>query len=100
MLPTDIEKWIESSLRKSLGAGSVVVSTSKLRPVQIDGETAFQFEFKYATAADLHYRGQVLAIPINDGIGVIMYRATSIHYYDAMLPAWQSLVKSLQIQSS
>lgn len=98
MLPTDVQTWVEASLTKSLGEGAAIVQSSNLKPVSISGKTAFQFDLGYETQRNIRYEGKVLVIPAAEGgIGIVLYRAVGIHYYEQLLPEYESLVSTIAI---
>ena len=96
MLPNEIEELVKTSLINAMG-GEIPISTSNLRPMPIEDIIGFRFEFDFYTTEGLAIRGDVLAIPDNELLNVIIYKAASMHYYEKDLEEVNAIFESIRL---
>ena len=96
MLPNDIEDLVSTSI-KNLANGTIEVNTSNLKPSQVGESFGFRFNFDFYTESGLYKKGDALAAIKDDQLYVIIFIATSLHYYDAYLPEINDIFEKAQI---
>lgn len=96
MLPDDIQTLVKTSIQ-NLSAGQLTITTRNLRPVSVGEDFGFRFDFDFYTSSGLHKKGDVLAAIKNNQLYVIIYSASSTHYYDAYQSDIEAMFSGVQI---
>ena len=96
MLPNEITELVETSLKNYYG-GQVVINSTNLRPQQVGDLTGFRFGLSFFTLEGLLKKGEVLALPQNDSLNLVIFMAAEIHYYDKSLTEIDQLFDSISI---
>lgn len=98
MLPHEVMELTEASLSKQLGAGNAIVTTENLKPTIFAGVSGFSFNVLYQTGSGLSYSGNVAGAVKNSQLYMILYSATTLHYYDKYLTEVKHIFDTAQLQ--
>jgi hypothetical protein len=92
MTPPDLVSMVESYYR--IKAGANVFETVGVRPGTLAGHPAVQFDFRYIGGDEVRRRGRSVLAVIDGKLYMISLEAAALHYFDAALPEFESLVAS------
>lgn len=98
MLPNEVMELTESALTKQLGEGNVIVRTENLKPAMFAGEPGFRFEVIYKTSSGLSYSGNVSGTVKDNLLYMILYSATTLHYYDKYLAEVEHIFETAKLE--
>lgn len=71
------------------------VTTSGVRPVEINGVRGVRFDFEAVNPDGLNYKGRGQAVKANDKLYVAFYMAPAEHYYQASLASAEATMDSV-----
>jgi hypothetical protein len=94
MTPPEIAAMIESLYR--IKGGAVQLQTVSLQPRPFLGANGFQWDYEHLDEDELWRRGRAVGAVIDGKLYLILLDAARLHYYDAMLPDFESIVASAQ----
>lgn len=94
MLPNEIVELVETSIAKLLEA--VISDRGELKPITIDGVPGFQYSFDFV-AGEIPKRAFVAGAVKDGELFLLLYQATSLHYYDKYLQRAKDLAASMQL---
>ena len=92
MTPPEIAAMIESLFR--VRAGAVDFKTVALTPRPFMGTNGFQFDYEHLDSDEVRRKGRAVAAVIDGRLYMILFDAARSHYYDALLPDFETLVNS------
>ena len=96
MTPPEIAAMIESLYR--VRGGAVNFRTLSLQPRPFLGANGFQLDYEHLDDDELWRRGRVVGAVINGELYMILVDAAKSHYYEAVLPDFETLVASAQLR--
>jgi hypothetical protein len=92
MNPQDLVAMVESYYRIRLAAQ--VFQTTSVKPATFLGTPGVQFDYDFVPADQVKRRGRSI-IAVHDGkLYLIALDGTAVHYFDAALPEFQTIVAS------
>jgi hypothetical protein len=94
MTPPEIAAMLESLYR--IKGGAVQLRTVALQPRTFLGASGFQWDYEHLDEDELWRRGRAVGAVIDGKLYLILLDAARAHYYDAMLPDFESIVSSAQ----
>ncbi len=94
MLPNEIVEIVEASLAKELGA--VITNRSGLKPLSIDGNPGFQFNFDFVQNS-IPRRALVAGAIKNGSLHLIFYQATRLYYYDKYIQDVMAMAANMKL---
>lgn len=86
---------VESYYR--IRGGATVFETLGVRPGTLGGLPAVQFDFSYLAADEVRRRGRSMIAVRDARLYMISLEAAALHYFDAALPQFDSLVASVTL---
>lgn len=92
MTPPEIAAMVESLFR--VRGGAVEFTTTSLAPRPFLGTNGFQYDFEHLDSDEVRRKGRAVAAMINGRLYVILFDAARSHYYDALLPDFEAIVRS------
>ncbi len=92
MTPPEIAAMIESLFR--VRAGAVDFKTVALTPRPFMGTNGFQFDYEHLDSDEVRRKGRAVAAVIDGRLYMILFDAARSHYYNALLPDFETLVNS------
>jgi hypothetical protein len=92
MTPPDLVSMIESAYR--IKAGATIFETTGVRPATLAGQPAVQFDFRYVGGDEVQRRGRAVLAVIDGKLYMLALEAAALHYFDAALPEFETLVAS------
>ena len=95
MLPNELVEIVESSIAKKLGA--TISSRGGLKPMMIDGNQGFQFNFDFITGDDVPRRAFIAGAVKGEALYLMFYQATSLYYYDKYLQDVMSMAAGMRL---
>jgi hypothetical protein len=94
MTPPEIAAMLESLYR--VKGGAVDLKTLSLQPRQFLGANGFQWDYEHLDSDELWRRGRAVGAVIDGKLYMILFDAARSHYYEAVLPDFESIVASAQ----
>ena len=94
MTPPEIAAMLESLYR--VKGGAVDLKTLSLQPRPFLGANGFQWDYEHLDSDELWRRGRAVGAVIDGKLYMILFDAARSHYYDAVLPDFESIVASAQ----
>jgi len=94
MTPPEITAMLESLYR--IKGGAVQLKTLSLQPRPFLGANGFQWDYEHLDQDELWRRGRAVGVVIDGKLYLILLDAARSHYYEAMLPDFESIVASAQ----
>jgi hypothetical protein len=95
MSPDDLVTMVESYYRIRLEAR--VFKTTRVAPRTFLGSPGMQLDYEYTEEDEVRRRGCAVA-GVHDGrLYLLMLNGTALHYFDAALPEFQTIVSSASI---
>jgi hypothetical protein len=94
MTPPEITAMLESLYR--IKGGAVQLNTLSLQPRPFLGANGFQWDYEHLDQDELWRRGRAVGVVIDGKLYLILLDAARSHYYEAMLPDFESIVASAQ----
>ena len=94
MTPPEIAAMLESLYR--VKGGAVDLKTLSLQPRPFLGANGFQWDYEHLDSDELWRRGRAVGAVIDGKLYKILFDAARSHYYDAVLPDFESIVASAQ----
>ena len=95
MTPPEFVSLVESYYRIQIGA--VDYETTNVMPADFMGGTGMQIDYRFTGTDDVKRRGRTMLIVIDDKLYMVSGLGTALHYYDAMLPEFESMMRSARI---
>jgi len=95
MTPPEIAAMIESLFR--VRAGAVDFTTVSMIPRPFLGSNGFQFDYEHLDGDEVRRKGRAVAVVINGRLYMILFDAARSHYYDALLPDFEAMVRSARL---
>ena len=92
MTPPEIAAMIESLFR--VRGGAVDFKTVSLAPRPFMGVNGFQFDYEHLDSDEVRRKGRAVAAVINGRLYMILFDAARSHYYNALLPDFETIVTS------
>lgn len=92
MTPQDLVSMVESAYR--IKAGATIFETTGVQPATLAGQPAVQFDFRYVGGDEVQRRGRTVLAVIDGKLYLIGLEAAALHYFDAALPEFESLLAS------
>ena len=96
MTPPEIAAMLESLYR--VRGGAVDFRTISLQPRAFLGTNGFQLDYEHLDDDELWRRGRAVGTVINNRLYLILLDAAKLHYYDATLPDFESIVASARLR--
>ena len=94
MTPPEIAAMLESLYR--VKGGAVDLKTLSLQPRPFLGANGFQWDYEHLDSDELWRRGRAVGAVIDGKLYMILFDAARSHYYEAVLPDFESIVASAQ----
>ena len=94
MTPPEITSMLESLYR--IKGGAVELRTTSLQPRPFLGANGFQWDYEHLDEDELWRRGRAVGAVIDGKLYLILLDAARSHYYETMLPDFESIVASAQ----
>jgi hypothetical protein len=95
MTPQDLVSMVESCYR--IKAGAKVFETVAVSPGTLAGKPAVQFDYRYVGADEVKRRGRSMIAVVNGMLYLMSLDGAAVHYFDAALPEFESLVAGATI---
>ncbi|MCC7461383.1 MAG: hypothetical protein IT480_02855 [Gammaproteobacteria bacterium] len=95
MSPQDLVSMLESYYR--IRGGATVFETVAVQPATLAGQPAVQLDFRYLGGDDVRRRGRAVLAVIAGRLYLMSLEGTALHYFDAALPEFASLVASASL---
>jgi hypothetical protein len=92
MTPPEIAAMIESLFR--VRGGAVDFKTVSMVPRSFMGANGFQFDYEHLDGDEVRRKGRAVAAVINGRLYMILFDAARSHYYNALLPDFETIVNS------
>jgi hypothetical protein len=92
MTPPEITAMLESLYR--VKGGAVDLKTLSLQPRPFLGANGFQWDYEHLDSDELWRRGRAVGAVIDGKLYMILFDAARSHYYETMLPDFESIVAS------
>jgi hypothetical protein len=96
MLPFEVMELVVDSLTRLLGRESVVVEADNLTPKQYGENQGFSFDISYVNAEGLSSKGMAAAAVVDNKLYLIMFSATSVHYFDQYAAEAEAIMSSAE----
>lgn len=94
MSPPELVSLIESYYSI---AGAIDYKTTNVMPADFLGSTGMQIDYQFTGADDVKRRGRTMLVVVADKLYLMSALGTSLHYYDAILPEFESMARSARI---
>lgn len=95
MTPPEIASMIESLFR--VRGGAVEFTTLSMTPRPFLGYSGFQFDYEHLDGDEVRRKGRAVAAVVNGRLYMILFDAARAHYYNALLPDFESMVSSARL---
>ena len=95
MTPQDLVSMIESYYR--IKAGATVFQATGVKPASFLGAKGIQFDYDYVAADEVKRHGRSVLAVVNGKLFLVSLDGAALHYFDAALPDFETLVKSATI---
>ena len=92
MTPPEITAIIESLFR--VRGGAVDFTTLALTPRPFLGANGFQYDFEHLDSDEVRRKGRAVGAVIDGRLYLILFDAARSHYYNALLPDFEVIVRS------
>lgn len=92
MTPPEIAAMVESLYR--VRGGAIEFSTVSLAPRPFLGSNGFQYDFDHLDGDEVRRRGRAVGAVIDGKLYLILFDAARSHYYNALLPDFEAIVRS------
>jgi hypothetical protein len=92
MTPPEIAAMIESLFR--VRAGAVDFTTVSLAPRPFLGTNGFQLDYEHLDSDEVRRKGRAVGAIIDGRLYLILFDAARSHYYNALLPDFETIVNS------
>jgi hypothetical protein len=92
MTPPEIAAMVESLFR--VRGGAIEFTTTSLAPRPFLGTNGFQYDFEHLDSDEVRRKGRAVAAVIDGKLYVILFDAARSHYYNALLPDFEAIVRS------
>jgi hypothetical protein len=96
MTPPEIVAMLESLYR--VRGGAVEFRTLSLQPRPFLGANGFQLDYEHLDSDELWRKGRAVGAVINGELYLVLFDAARSHYYGTILPDFESIVASAQLQ--
>ncbi len=94
MSPPELVSLIESYYSI---AGAIDYQTTNVMPADFLGSSGMQIDYQFTGADDVKRRGRTMLVVVADKLYMMSALGTSLHYYDAILPEFESMARSARI---
>ena len=95
MTPPELVSMIESYYRIVIGA--IDYKTTNVMPADFLGGSGMQIDYQFTGADDVKRRGRTMLVVVADKLYMMSALGTELHYYDAILPEFESMARSATI---
>jgi hypothetical protein len=95
MTPPDLVGMVESYCRITLSA--IEYETTNVQPATFLGSPGMQIDYQFIGGDDVKRLGRSMLVVVSDELYLISMLGTQLHYYDAALPEFESIVRSASI---
>jgi len=92
MTPPEVVAIIESLFR--VRGGAVDFKTTALTPRSFLGTGGFQFDYEHLDSDEVRRKGRAVGAVIDGKLYLILFDAAQSHYYNALLPDFETIVNS------
>ena len=92
MTPPEIAAIIESLFR--VRGGAVEFSTTALTPRPFLGVSGFPYDYEHLDGDEVRRKGRAVGAVIDGKLYLILFDAARSHYYNALLPDFEAIVRS------
>lgn len=92
MTPPEIAAMIESLFR--VRAGTVDFTITSLAPRPFLGTNGFQLDYEHLDSDEVRRKGRAVGAVVDGRLYLIMFDAARSHYYNALLPDFETIVNS------
>jgi hypothetical protein len=90
MTPQDLASMVESYYR--IKAGVTVFETTGVKPTTFLGKPGMQLDFAYVGGDEVKRKGRAVLAVIDSKLYLMSLDGTAVHYFDAALPEFESIV--------
>ncbi|HEU0310420.1 MAG TPA: hypothetical protein VFR36_04280 [Sphingomicrobium sp.] len=95
MTSPEIAAMIESLFR--VRAGAVDFKTVALAPRTFMGFNGFQYDYEHLDGDEVRRKGRAVGAVIDGRLYLILFDAARSHYYNALLPDFEAIVRSARL---
>lgn len=95
MLPNEIAELVESSISKIFKA--TISKKGTLKPLVIDGNPGFQYNFEFVTQDDIPRRAFVAGATKNSELYLMFYQATRMYYYEKYIDEIKNMASTMRL---
>ncbi len=95
MTPPELVSMVESYYTIEIGA--VDYETTNVMPADFMGGSGMQIDYKFTGGDDVKRRGRTMLVVVDDKLYMISALGAALHYYNAMLPEFESMMRSARI---
>lgn len=96
MLPNEIVEVVESSIVKIYDA--TINDTGNLRPLLIDNNPGFQYDFSFNTADNITRKAYIAGTTKSEKLYLMFYQATAIHYFEQYIDEVKTMAENMKLE--
>jgi hypothetical protein len=95
MTPSDLTSMLESAYR--IRGKVKVFNTTAVKPVSFVGENGIELDYDYVSDDRIRWRGRTLMAVAGGKLYLMSLDCVAMHYFDAVLPEFETLSASAAI---
>lgn len=78
-------------------AGAINYQTTRVAPADFLGGSGMQIDYQFTGADDVKRKGRTMLVVVTDKLYMMSVVGAQLHYYDAILPEFESMASSARI---
>ena len=95
MLPNEIVELVQASI--TLRDDTTLFEAGELKPADFAGQPGFDFSYTFTGKDEIRRKGRAVGANVDGKLSLVVLNAPAVHYYDQLLPEFERLVSSSQI---